>query len=58
MLMRFSPMTIVDSWVKFLPGNTLSLLLENDFGKENLLFLLNAIGLSNLRIIFTLLIIY
>lgn len=38
MLMEFSPVTLADSWVNFLPKNTLSLLLESELGKENLLF--------------------
>lgn len=43
MRMEFSPVTLVDSWVKFLPKNTLSPLLENELGKENLLFLSNML---------------
>lgn len=38
MLMEFSPVTSADSWVSFLPKNTLSPLLESELGKENLLF--------------------
>ena len=37
MLMEFLPVTIVDSWANFLPKSTLSPLLENELGKENLL---------------------
>lgn len=33
MLMEFLPVTIVDSWVNFLPKSTLSPLLENELGK-------------------------
>lgn len=38
MLMEFSPVTTVDFWVRFLPKNTLSHSLENESGKEDLLF--------------------
>lgn len=36
MQMEFSPVTLVDSWVNFLPKNILSPSLENELGKENL----------------------
>lgn len=39
MLMEFSPVTLADSWVNSLPKNTLSPLLENELGKENVSFL-------------------
>ena len=43
MLMEFLPVTIVDSWANFLPKSTLSPLLENELGKENLLLLKNML---------------
>lgn len=60
MLMEFSPVTTVDSWVRFLPKNTLILLLENELGKDNLLLLFyqTHYDFCNLQIIFALLIIY
>lgn len=51
MLMEFLPVTIVDSWVNFLPKSTLSPLLENELGKENLLLLKNMLWLLNWTII-------
>lgn len=47
MLMEFLPVTIVDSWVNFLPKSTLSPLLENELGKENLLLLKSMLWLLN-----------
>lgn len=58
MLMEFSPVTLVDSWVNFLPKNTLNPLLENGLGKENLLFLSNTLQFFNLQVIFSLVAIY
>ena len=51
MLMEFLPVTIVDSWANFLPKSTLSPLLENELGKENLLLLKNMLWLLNWTII-------
>lgn len=47
MLMEFLPVTIVDSWVNFLPKSTLSPLLENELGKENLWLLKSMLWLLN-----------